>query len=575
MDFTNHQKEGDVVPRYAMIKPPFDGWEAVLPNAEEEFFEGERVLALDSLTFTEQERRALKKQKIPVRCPLCQGEVYFKHGFKRRGEDVAPHWVHKDTVGLDCYIFESLAHAQTKWFLFGKLAERGYKVREEKKHKVGDRTVRADVAVLERRREGDVLKLVVEVQASPMRVGEAKKRMAVYYEEATPVAWVLLLDSLFEDYAIEGAGEELEPDREYVFAVAGKEVPLFDFLMDTYQYTVAVRRNGNVLLIRRDPTAARLRAEALERGEKWDSTNDVFWASLIHDRVVADVLIQTPLIAVDYVPNERKPKVEKDLFFGKDCDYIPPETERQETFIDFERGRTTGNTLDTLALIRQTWEEARRGREEARKKIEERKKREEERRRREKEREMIEMEDVGIRFDDGKPIEIIDGEIRFDDHEPISEREEESRQPERSFEAERWSWLINEPLHPFWEEERRKIREEGLRRKAERERIEEWKRDTQVWGRALLEEEATDERSLLIREFVWREYENMPKNKRAEWERETFQNRLLPIWFAQRKMKLERKEHEEMKKWMRKLRKQEKKQEERKSDNEQLSLFFD
>lgn len=575
------------MPRYAMIKPPFDGWEVVLPNAKVESFEEDEVLSLDSLTFTDQERKALKKRKIPVRCPLCQEEVYFKRGFKRRGEDVVPHWVHKHNRGSDCYTSEGVAHALTKRFLFGKLAERGYKVKEERIHKIGDRYVRADVAVLEEKRDGEVLKLVVEVQASNMRIAEAKKRMAVYYQEEAPVAWVLLLDQLFYAYSIVGGEDEIEPDKEYFFGIAGTDVPLFHFLMDTYQYVVAIRKDGRVLCIRRDPGAARRRAEALVENREWSIEEDAFRASIIDDNKIADVLLHTPLIPTEYVPVESKAG-KKDSFSGRDCEYVPWEAGRRDnTVIDFESGRTTGNTLDTLALIRETWEAAKKGQEEAKKKIEERKKRERieaEKRRRRKEDETDWMEDWEIRFDDQEPLEITEGELSFSDQL----REEES---EQSFEEERRSRLINQPLTPFIAEERRKIREEGMRRlkekqhleeewKRQQERLEKWKReDAQAWERALWDErldEVTFQRVFLIRESIWQEYLKVPKDKRAEWERETFRNEKLPIWFTRRKMKLESKEYKEMKKQMRKLRRQEKKQEElKRSDHEQLNLFSD
>lgn len=82
-----------------------------------------------------------------------------------------------------------------------------------------------------------------------------------------------------------------------------------------------------------------------------------------------------------------------------------------------------------------------------------------------------------------------------------------------------------------WEKERKNWKEEW-----ERENEQAWERE--LWDEGL--DELTDAKAYWLREFIWEEYVKVPKEERAEWERETFQNRLLPIWFAQRKMRSEK-----------------------------------
>jgi competence CoiA-like predicted nuclease len=208
-----------------------------------EIFKENDFIALDSMSISAEEVRYLKKYRN-VNCPVCGDDVHFRSGFvKKNGEEINPCWFHKKNGKENCYSSEGLSHALIKNFVFQKMTERGYQVKEQKRYKFGDKFVRADVAVLEEEKESknEVLKLVVEVQASNTTESEVKKRIAAYFQENAPVAWVLFLEGFFENYKMDtgqkynsesGEYEDAPvlPNKEYPFYLVGGNSPVFNLV---------------------------------------------------------------------------------------------------------------------------------------------------------------------------------------------------------------------------------------------------------------------------------------------------------------------------------------------------------
>lgn len=538
------------MPRYAIVKT-FAKWDEILTSGNIETFNEEDVIALDSMRITKKERAFLKKTQLLVYCPVCQEEVYFKTGYrKKNGELINPHWCHKRNSKDNCHHAEGAAHAMTKRFVFNKLRERGYKVKEERVHKIGGRYVRADVAALKESEKQDILKLVVEVQASSLRVADAQRRIAAYYREKAPVAWVLLLDSFFEQYVImrgedavynslgEIEEERLIPDKEYAFYLAGKDRPAFNFLMDHYFYTIGVRYDGRVFLIRRSPNAAKRREEALSKGKKWTSQDDEYLISLIHDDRIADVLLQTPLIAMEYVSQEKKRTVEQvaDEFKGGDCVDSQMRTNAKDQFIDFESGRTTEATLNSLQLIRETMEAAK-----------------QERIRLEKLR--IKQESTQEPKKQGQEYEQIEFELDYD---------EESWEREWEKEREEWERLVAEQL---WYDYLENEEEKQLKRLQEAQRnrfMEQMQQDTKQRKHEPVQSQSdqdtetpqvevyyepidvSGEIKMQMRQDLWQKYLQVPKENREQWQKQTFQGD-LPSWFVMKVFHLNRQEQKQKK----------------------------
>jgi hypothetical protein len=400
MEIIEKHRRRITMPRYAKVEP-FEFWESFLPSGSKEIFKEKDFIALDSMSISNEEVRYLKRYQ-KVNCPVCGDEVHFRSGYvkKKTGEEINPCWFHKKNGKENCYSSEGLSHALIKNFVFQKMMERGYKVKEEKRYKFGDKFVRADVAVLEEHKENEILKLVVEVQASNTTQSEVKKRIAAYFQENAPVAWILFLEGFFDNYKMD-SGEvydaeldeyvdaPLEPNKEYPFYLVGENNPVYNFIMDHYFYVIGVKHDGRIFLIRRSPETAMAREHALLRGEKWTSQDDYYLASLIDDDNIADVLLGTPLVPLEYAFSEKIKKqkeVSEHDFKGNDCLELFQENEsKRNIFIDFDGGRTTGNTLDSLKLIIETQSAALKARIEAKAQLEKEKK-ELEQLRREKER---------------------------------------------------------------------------------------------------------------------------------------------------------------------------------------------
>lgn len=364
------------MPRYAFVYE-FLFWEDFLQSAELYEFQGQKYIILDSLTISDEDINFLKNNQ-PIYCTVCKAEVFLRRKHKRKGRIVHPHWVHKNG-SVECFRSESLAHALTKQFIFRKLKEKGYIVKEEQIYQVAGKTFRADVAVIKKEEASKLPKLVVEVQASKITVADCQKRIAAYYQQKIPVAWVILLDNLLEGYQILDSEKddgkslkkvtEMKTDKEYTFTVSKKKYPFFTFLLNHYQYIMGIQNNGKVLLIRRSPVSARSHARAHSLGEKWTEDQDQLYVSLIGDDQVADVLLIAPLISMSNSANDERKNEDsfqvEGAFKGKDCLYTSHSNKRKDVFIDFESGKTTGNTLDSLKLIHETWNAAKQGTEDA------------------------------------------------------------------------------------------------------------------------------------------------------------------------------------------------------------------
>ncbi|WP_028777292.1 hypothetical protein [Shimazuella kribbensis] len=243
--------------------------------------------------------------------------------------------------------------------------------------------------------------MVVEVQASNTTQTEVKKRIAAYFQENAPVSWVLFLVGFFPNYKMDSGvvyDAELDDyvdapllsDKEYPFYLVGEDNPVFNFIMDHYFFVIGVKHDGRIFLIRRSPETAMEKEHALLRGEKWTSRDDYYLASLIDDDRIADVLLGTPLVPIEYAFSEKttKPKeVSEHDFKGNDCLELYQENEsKRNVFIDFDGGRTTGNTLNSLKLIMETQAAAWRARLEAKAQLEKEKQERLEREKEEQER---------------------------------------------------------------------------------------------------------------------------------------------------------------------------------------------
>lgn len=574
-------------------------------------FRGENHFVLDSMEIESEEIKLVQgKNKVKAFCPVCGEQVFFRKEHIRDNLPVHAAWVHTSDDEL-CTQSEGVAHAMTKRFLFDRLREKGYRVQTEKVHRFGERSVRADVAVLEQ--ENETLKLVVEVQASDTTIREVEKRTYAYYQESAPVAWVLLIDSFFDRYRIERDRErdiydldgtpDLEPDREYPFYLTGKDNAVFDLLMNRYFYVIGIRDNGQVLLIRRSPELARQRVEAEDKGKELSTTEDHYLASLIVEDKIASVLMQTPLIYMEYEPSMRKNGKKKEgiivddgVFKGKDCLFMD---DRRSTIIDFEGGRTESSSLDPLELIRQTEEAIRLEREERvriQREREERIKREEEERKRLEEEERQRAEK--------KRLDAIESERKLQERRKLiaekraereREKEQKKREEERRQKIERIQAMEqNHPLNdyspdppetkPTWGSqskpygslkevqdamEQAKLRSLKLYREQE-ERDQQKKREQEY--RAQLIERAYNEE--VIPE-LWEEYERLEPSKRGQWERMTWYRGVEPPWFTSKKKPLLKKEHELISEEKRRLAREKKIQEEEKPKppSNQLSLF--
>lgn len=508
---------------------PFSGWESYFPNAHEDMMQGEFIV-LSTEKIEEEIILQLRKKKHLFYCLQCGKTLRFRREHMRNGAPIHAHFYHQDQ---ECSPSESPVHALTKGFLFNLLKERGYTVTQSYNHRdTNGRRVRADVAMLE-----NELKLVVEVQASHGQVADAKRKMAVYGTDHVPVAWVLLLDRFFRDYAIvdprltgdnrmiigrEGkytVHHPLETTMNYMLVLGGKDHALFDFLIDEYLYVIGIIANGNVLLIRRTPKKAAERERARALGEAWSTTNDEYDVTLIPEQRIVDVLLDTPLIETEY--EGKNPSVHKsaDKFKGKDCQEEEKSRSVHSPFlIDFEQGKVTEEAQDPLALIRETREAAHR----ERKQIELEKKREEMLKKQELERKRREELERKRREEALR---------KQQQEEAERKRREQEKQRE---EAERQRLLAKQKE----EQQRQALRKQNLRESKQ-----------EIIERVLFGEDEGIATPIVdgIRNKLFEQYESLPKSKRLDWEKKTFKGRYLPVWFFSRKSALEEREHKEKK----------------------------
>ncbi|MFC7443509.1 hypothetical protein [Laceyella putida] len=506
--------------QFAGIRP-FPGWESLLPDKKVDALKGE-LIVIATETTEEEKILQLRKKKHPFYCLQCGEILRFRKEHTRDGVPIHSHFYHKDQ---ECSPSESPDHALTKGYLFDLLKERGYTVKQEYNHRdANGRRVRADVAMLE-----NELKLVVEVQASHGKVADAKRKMSVYGADRVPVAWVLLMDRFFRNYAIVdprltgdnqmiigGEGKytvhhPLDANMHYRLFLGGQDHALFDFLIDEYLYVIGIIANGNVLLIRRTPKSAERRERVRAQGGKWSTTDDEFDVTLIPEHRIVDVLLDTEVIEVEYEGKVSSPQVSANRFKGKDCEgEEKSKSPATSHVIDFESGKTTEDAHDPIALIRETQEAARRERiriAEEKKREEMRKEQEREQKRKAELERKLREEEEGLRKEEEASKQL---------EETLRRREEEVERRQREEEEKTRKWL--EQLERKRQEEQRR-REEAEKRQIEEQnrlaRLEEERRKNEEIRQAQLEEEK-------IREENHAPQGNIEEEEISEEERKQF-----------------------------------------------------
>lgn len=523
---------------YAIIKSDTPH-ESIFPSASYQEFQGKTFLGFDSTTITKEEVKLIRSKQWRERivCPVCEKKVIYRRQYQcSNGKLVAAHWKHS-TGDKDCSYSESVPHAQTKRFLFERLKERGFQVYEEKVHKFGERQVRADVAVMEQ--DGKRLKLVVEVQASNTTEREVDKRTYVYYQEGAPISWVLMLDSFFDRYAFSRDKErdiydldgtpDLVPNREYEFHLTGSDRPVFAQLMDRYLRVIAVRDNGQVILIRQAPHLIKARLDAKLRGERLSVVDDHYLATLIPQHQIVDVLLSTRRVKVDIDLSESDLKRKSAEIQG----YIPYKSKTEvvnhpePTFIDFESGKTEFNSLDPLFLIQQTEEAYHLAIEQIKKEEQERKRKVEEDKRKNKEEEQEleikhQQEEAERLKQEEKQIKQIEIEKEYHGlFQKLAEEQQKGRI------AEQLQYQVDMELEKWNDGERG---QQLLEEQEEDDRIE------KAWREHLVERAYQGE---IIGE-LWFEYLQLLCDSRQSWE-EIWFPKGLPIWFKKLKEEYHRK----------------------------------
>lgn len=286
-----------------------DNWKQITPSGVLDEMNEHQFIKLDAEVISTNEIAKIKSLKIPLVCPICEERMYFNKGYLRIKDDdhfenKSPYFFHSNIDA--CHFAESLPHALTKRYLFSKLKDAGYVVKEEYRHIVEGKRIRADVAAFAGDSESTSLKLVVEVQASSGLLSSLSKKINAYYTEGVPTAWVLLLDDFFTGYSrttnsvvnvLTGEYEvqSLEPGEENYFVVTGKDSKIFTLLMNEYGYVLAIDYKGHVYLIRRDPNNEHRRMLAILREQYWTPQDDVYKISRVAVKDIVPTLKQTPL----------------------------------------------------------------------------------------------------------------------------------------------------------------------------------------------------------------------------------------------------------------------------------------
>lgn len=299
---------GHVIAQYAFFKY-IENWEQLTQSGVLEEMNEHQFIRLDAEVIKTSEIARIKSLNIPLICPICEERMYFNKGYLRIKDDgeyenKSPYFYHSNKNA--CHFAESLPHALTKRFLFSKLKDAGYVVKEEYRHIVEGKRVRADVAAFAGEGGTPTLKLVVEVQASSGLLATLTKKINAYYTEGVPTAWVLLLDNFFTGYTgttnsifnpLTGEYESkpLEPGDENYFVVTGKDSKIFTLLMNEYGYVLAINYKGHVYLIRRDPQNEHRRMSAILREQHWTSHDDVYKITRVADKDIVPTIRLTPL----------------------------------------------------------------------------------------------------------------------------------------------------------------------------------------------------------------------------------------------------------------------------------------
>ncbi|WP_052452939.1 competence protein CoiA family protein [Paenibacillus polymyxa] len=361
--------------QYAYFNP-FPGWKEMFPNAKLQNAHGFKQVELNAGKISEKEKMTLRasKAQIVLNCPICDGRLYYNQGYHKAGNGAvdsnkSPYFYHNNRE--NCHYIESLSHALTKRFIFHKLKEAGYIVREQEGHYIDGKKVRADVAAYIGKEADPCLRLVVEVQASDLKPSVVSRKVNAYYKEEVPTAWVIVLDDLFTGYTgiqqtefdpVQGeyTYKTLEPGKENYFVVTGKKSRLFTMLMNEYGYIMAVNHAGQVFLIRRDPDNEPNRIMALKSGKEWTPQDELYKITRVADKDVARTLLITPLLKF---PEFMESKNAKGVFvgdYGGKCDVQNEDLAALlEQGINFENGmlngEDAGQALDPISLIQETW----------------------------------------------------------------------------------------------------------------------------------------------------------------------------------------------------------------------------
>ncbi|QYK67484.1 competence protein CoiA family protein [Paenibacillus sp. S02] len=515
----------------------YNGWETDFPSGRIQTFKEQEYIELDSFTVTAEEVKRIRSPKEhQLICPICEHRLVYNRGYYKKDNDAKhpairrPSFYHLNNEA--CFESESLAHAMTKRFLFEKLLEAGYEVREEHKHRINGKKIRADVAAFTGTHHTQRLRLVVEVQASNIYLATMAKRVNAYFEEGVPTAWVLLLDDFFEGYTA-AKKEEYDPDlREFVmvplnpggenlFTVNGKDSKAFLLLMDLYGYVLGVNYTGNIFLIRRDPDNESFRTRALltksswtSADSSWTSADEVYRIARIADKDIVPTLLLTPLIQVPVEESTGSITFTGiplgALGEGSHPTFNPETTELTEIGIDFESGKLVGQeaekAINPIALIHQTWEAQRLAEEKFKS----------------QENHLQELQEL------------------------IDQAEEHEHQVREFFRGDYGDFLINEEL-------RHQIEETLLLNGYQAKDPTQLTYLTRNEGRDLLsfiqgKSKMLHRVELLHNdETIWDAYEKLSESGRLQLERNVFPD-ALPLWFAGRKRKLAEKELLEKKK---------------------------
>lgn len=364
--------------QYAFFKY-IENWEQITHSGIFEEMNEQQFIRLDAEVIEPDEIARIKSLNIPLACPICEERMYFNKGYLRvkddgQYENKSPYFYHSNKDA--CHFAESLPHALTKRFLFSKLKDAGYVVKEEYRHFVEGKRVRADVAAFAGEGGSSSLKLVVEVQASSGLLSSLTKKINVYYTEGVPTAWVLLLDDFFTGYTgttnsifnfLTGEYETklLEPGEENHFVVTGKDSKIFTLLMNEYGYVLAINYNGHVYLIRRDPKNEHRRMSAILREQHWTPQDDVYKITRVADKDIVPTLRLTPLKRVrEHIKIETTNGVPVGSYddgihltqdLGENSLDETPFTGDFIFEIDELLGEEANKALNPLSLIKETW----------------------------------------------------------------------------------------------------------------------------------------------------------------------------------------------------------------------------